>query len=125
MKNLFTTAALVIATVITVSAKEPVARKVDANNVFTSSNAFGVGMYKVKGTDNVKLMLETKGKLSIKLTDEKGNVLERSFTKTSAAITFNLSEAPAGEYFVEVSNGKETITRQITKSVAVTTSVTF
>jgi hypothetical protein len=120
MKNLFATA-IVLVSVFTASAttvKEPVARKIDANNVHTSSKAFGVGMYQIKGTESIKLMVETSQKLTVKITDEKGYILNREAMKTSGAIDINLSDAPVGEYFVEVSNGTETITRQISKSKA-------
>jgi Secretion system C-terminal sorting domain len=130
MKNLFATAIVLVSVFASINSatasvftdiatvKEPVARKIDANNVHTSSKAFGVGMYQIKGTESIKLMVETSQKLTVKITDEKGYILNREAMKTSGAININLSDVPAGEYFVEVSNGTETITRQISKSKA-------
>jgi hypothetical protein len=140
MKNLFATAIVLVSVFASIpvlsfaeinsatassatTVKEPVARKVDANNVHTSSKAFGVGMYQIKGTESIKLMVETSQKLTVKITDEKGYILNREAMKTSGAININLSDAPAGEYFVEVSNGTETITRQISKSKAAVSTI--
>jgi hypothetical protein len=135
MKNLFATAIVLVSVFASINSatasvftdiatvKEPVARKIDANNVHTSSKAFGVGMYQIKGTESIKLMVETSQKLTVKITDEKGYILNREAMKTSGAININLSDAPAGEYFVEVSNGTETITRQISKSKATVSTV--
>lgn len=130
MKNLIATAiifSITSASSVTASAssvtasftKEPEVRKVDANNIHTASKSFGVGMYPIKGTETVKLLVETNGKLSVKVTDEKGNVLSREAMKNSSSMNINLAEAPSGNYFVEISNGIETITRQIAKNIGV------
>ncbi len=125
MKNLIATAivfaitstsSVTASTTSSTTVKEPVARRVDANNIHTASKSFGVGMYQIKGTESIKLMVETNQKLTVKITDEKGNVLNREAVKNSTAMNISLADAPTGEYFVEISNGMETITRQITKN---------
>jgi flagellar hook assembly protein FlgD len=116
MKNLIATAAIAIFTLTAASAKEPVARKIDANNIHTATKSFGAAMYQVKETETVKLMVETNSRLTVKISDEAGNVLSRETIKKSSAIKINLEETPSGIYFVEISNGFETISRQISKT---------
>jgi hypothetical protein len=120
MKKVFTVIALVAA-VFTASAKEPVSRKLDANNIHTASKTFGVSMYQVKNSETVKVMIETGSKLTLKVSDASGKKLNVEAVKSSAAISLNFAEMPAGEYFVEVSNGSETITRLVTKSASEST----
>jgi flagellar hook assembly protein FlgD len=116
MKNLIATAAIAILSFTAASAKEPVARKIDANNIHTATKSFGAAMYQVKETETVKLMVETNSRLTVKISDEAGNVLSRETIKKSSAIKINLEETPSGIYFVEISNGFETISRQISKT---------
>ena len=53
-------------------------------------------MYQITGTESIKLLVETTQKLSVKITDEKGNVLNREALKSSGAMTINLSDVPSG-----------------------------
>ncbi len=123
MKNLFATAAITILSLTSAMAtstnsatlKKSADRKIDANNISTATKSFGAAMYQVNATETVKLLIETNSKLTVKISDEAGNVLSRESVKKSGVIAINLEESPRGTYFVEISNGIETITRQISK----------
>jgi hypothetical protein len=86
-----------------------------ANN---SCAGFRIGMYRVKGTLTMKLMLEKeKGvKVTVVLKDKNGKVLHRdnfgkSVTKTGRK--FNFSEVEDGTYTLEIADEHEKIEKQI------------
>lgn len=82
-----------------------------------------VGMYEYKNTNSLILNINVskdKGlKASVRLLDQNGNQIysETSNKKSTCAnLRINLSEAPVGVYYLEVTSGDRIITREIVKN---------
>ncbi len=113
MKNLILIIAVALLST-TVHAEE---KKID----YRESN-LNVGMYEYKSTNSLKLNVnisKDKGlKASVKLLDSVGNLVYSETTSkksTSANLRLDLSQAPVGTYYLEVTSGDRIITKEITK----------
>jgi hypothetical protein len=85
--------------------------------------SFEVGMYRVKNTLSMRLMMEKiRGeKVQIRLVDKKGNVLhEEMIGKRTEKYSrkFDFSQIKDGSYTMEITNGDELITKEINLSTA-------
>lgn len=82
-----------------------------------------VGMYEYKNTNSLMLNInisKDKGlKASVRLLDHDGNQIYSEVANKKSASTnlrFDLSEAPVGTYYLEVTSGDRIITKEIVKS---------
>jgi hypothetical protein len=90
MKNFITTSMAVLAVV----------------SAMATETGLKVGMYKVVGTEKLKVLVVAKGKTQVKVKDAQGLAISSQTLKRNNAIAFDLSAAPAGSYSIEVSNNK-------------------
>ena len=116
MKKLFKTLAVVLlasATTFAAVAGDKMAIK--------EIDTFSIGMYKMKNTSQVRLMLDKleNSVVSVKLTDEAGNVIHSEFVtkkQTNYSKSFDMSKLADGIYTFTIENGAEKETREITVS---------
>ncbi len=116
MKNSFKTLAVAliagIFTFSTVLASEPI------ENKLTPSKSFDVGMYRIINSMKVNVTIEkTKGNsLEITLKNDKNETIYTEFVSkklVAFAKKFDLTGLTDGKYRFEISDGKETITKEI------------
>lgn len=93
----------------------------DKRMEYKSSN-LNVGMYEAGHANSMKLNMNlTKDKgvaATVKLMDANGNTIHEQFIGKKAEsfkLTFDMSNAEAGKYYVEVKNGERIITKEILK----------
>lgn len=82
-----------------------------------------VGMYEYKNTNSLKLNVnisKDKGlKANVRLLDSNGNLVYGEIANKnsiSATLRLDLSEAPVGTYYLEVTSGDRIITKEIVKN---------
>lgn len=120
MRNILKTAVVAAFALFTVTARvqaDPiVSPKAECKN--NTCEKFRVGMYRVRNTMSMNLMMEKeKGeKVAIRLTDSKGKLIHEEFvpkyvTKTGRKISFD--EMGDGVYTLEISNDSEKIVKSI------------
>jgi hypothetical protein len=120
MRNILKTAVVAAFALFTVAARvqaDPiVSPKAECKN--NTCEKFRVGMYRVRNTMSMNLMMEKeKGeKVAIRLIDSKGNLIHEEFvpkyvTKTGRKISFD--EMGDGVYTLEISNDTEKIVKSI------------
>lgn len=117
MKTLFTIASLLVATSGFATEKPLNISNKIITEVASSSSKFEINLYRIKDKMAIRLFINQKdaNKLTIKLKDEKGNVLVSESTKKAGTTGFNfdISDLQNGEYNIEVSNGMDVITKKI------------
>lgn len=79
---------------------------------------FEVGMYRLKGTVTMNVLLEkSKGdRISVKLLNEKGNVIHEEYIGKAVekyGRKFNFEEVPDGNYTLEISDENERVVKNI------------
>jgi hypothetical protein len=119
MKKLFKTLAVVLLTSATTFASVG-----DDKMAIKEIDTFAIGMYKLKNTSKVRLMLDKfqSSAVSVVLTDESGNVLHRDFIakkQMDYSKTFDLSRLTDGTYTFTIENSVE----KETHSVVIATNV--
>ncbi|MHA4738099.1 hypothetical protein [Dyadobacter sp. MSC1_007] len=103
-------------TVNQVSADPIVSPKAECKN--NTCETFRVGMYRIKNTVSMNVMMEKeKGqKIAIRLIDTQGKVLHEEFVPkylTKVGRKLNFSEMRDGDYTLEISNDHEKIVKSI------------
>ncbi len=108
-----------------------------ANTEATSSNKaqhFAIGVYQGKGTQTMHIMVdkEVGNRVSILVKDHAGRVIHQEYiTKKTATYhgKFDFSEATEGTYQIEITDGKETLVKQIhisnTQATATNRTLTY
>ena len=89
---------------------------------YRSSN-LNIAMYEYEHVNSLKLslnILKDKGqKAKVKLMDANGSILHEEVIgrkSTAVNVRFDLSSAPAGKYYVELTSGDRIITREVKRS---------
>ncbi|MDP5120400.1 MAG: FimB/Mfa2 family fimbrial subunit [Spirosomaceae bacterium] len=110
MKKLFKTLAVVL-----IASATTFASATDDKMAIKEIDTFAVGMYKLKNTSKVRLMLDKfqTSTILVQLADENGNLLHREFISKKQmdySKTFDLSKLADGTYTFTIENGikKET-----------------
>lgn len=95
----------------------------DDKKIEYKSSNLNVGMYESGSANSMKLNMNlTKDKgvaATVKLMDANGNTIHEQFIGKKAEsfkLTFDMTNAEAGKYYVEVKNGDRIITKEILKS---------
>ncbi len=83
-----------------------------------SCESFQVGMYRVKDSLSMKLLLEKQAgeKVIVRLLNQNGEKLHEDFLSKKMkkyARTFNFSQIKDGRYTLEITNGEERILKEI------------
>ncbi|AFK03895.1 hypothetical protein Emtol_2760 [Emticicia oligotrophica DSM 17448] len=128
LQSTFAIALLATSVIFNANAEEKKTEKNEAAASTTNSIAnykmsnLKVGLYEAGHVNSLKLNLtltKDAGKTAtVKLMDEKGNVLveERiSKNETAYSFRFDFSETPVGTYYVEVINGNHIVTKEVLK----------
>jgi hypothetical protein len=94
------------------------ARQTDATPASWQAPSFRVGMYRVKNSLTMRLLIEKKliDQLIVLLLDKRGRVIHKEAlgrTEDKYARSLNFGEAGDGTYTLVVRNGSERITREI------------
>jgi hypothetical protein len=81
-------------------------------------DTFAIGMYKVKNTSKVRLMLDKfqSSVVSVQLTDRDGNVIHREFIskkQMNYSKSFDLSQLVDGTYTFVIEGGTDKETRDV------------
>ena len=113
MKKLLKTLAVVLLTSATAFASVT-----DDKMAIKEIDTFAIGMYKLKNTSKIRLMLDKfrSSAVSVILLDESGNILHRDFiTKKQMdySKTFDLSRLTDGTYTFVIESGTEKETRDV------------
>ena len=113
MKKLFKTLAVVLLASATTFASVTEEKKVTKE-----TKTFAIGMYQMKNTSKVRLMLDkhTDNVISVKLTDELGSILHRDFInkkQTNYGKSFDLSRLNDGTYTFVIESKNEKTTREV------------
>ena len=126
MKKLFKTfAILLLATATTFATTSE-----DDKKKVKQPTSFDIGMYNVKNTSTIRLMLEkAKGDIiTIKLRDETGDILHKEVVRknnTFYKTNFQLDGLSDGTYQFEISSDNEKVVREVTVSTNVPTPVVY
>ncbi|GAB3508935.1 T9SS type A sorting domain-containing protein [Emticicia fontis] len=95
----------------------------DDKKIEYKSSNLNVGMYEAGYANSMKLNMNlTKDKgvaATVKLMDANGNTIHEQFIGKKAEsfkLSFDMTNAEAGKYYVEVKNGDRIITKEILKS---------
>ncbi|HEY1056931.1 MAG TPA: T9SS type A sorting domain-containing protein [Emticicia sp.] len=95
----------------------------DDKKIEYKSSNLNVGMYESGSANSMKLNMNlTKDNgvaATVKLMDANGNTIHEQFIGKKAEsfkLTFDMTNAEAGKYYVEVKNGDRIITKEILKS---------
>jgi hypothetical protein len=126
MKKLFKTLAIVLLASATTFA----ATTEDDKKTVKQPETFEIGMYNVKNTSKIRLMLEkAKGDvLVIKLRNETGDVLHKEVVNkrsTFYSTNFQLDGLEDGNYQFEIESNNEKVVREVTVSTNVPTPVVY
>jgi hypothetical protein len=113
MKKLFK-----ILTIVLLASATTFASIADDKMAIKEIDTFAIGMYQLKNTSKVRLILEKfQGSVVlVKLTDEDGNILHREFItkkQMNYSKTFDLSELADGTYTFVIKSGKEKETHSV------------
>lgn len=113
MKKLFKTLAVVL-----IASATTFASATDDKMAIKEIDTFAVGMYKLKNTSKVRLMLDKfqTSTILVQLADENGNLLHREFISKKQmdySKTFDLSKLADGTYTFTIENGIEKETHNV------------
>ena len=125
MKKLFKTLAVVL-----LASATTFASVTDNKMAIKEIDTFAIGMYKVKNTSKVRLILDKfqNNIVSVKLTDQDGNVLHQEFItkkEMNYSKNFDMSRLQDGTYTFVISDKNEEISRDVTISTNQPTPQTY
>lgn len=126
MKKLFKTLAIVFIASATTFASVVE----DDKKTVKQPTSFDIGMYNIKNTSKIRLMLaKAKGDvITVKLLNEKGDVLHKEAVRKNSTLyktNFELDGLEDGIYQFEIENSNEKIVREVTVSTNVPTPVVY
>ncbi len=126
MKKLFKTLAIVLLASATTFA----ATIEDDKKSVKQPTSFDIGMYNVKNTSKIRLMLaKAKGDvITVKLLNEKGDVLHKEVVAKNSTLyktNFELDGLEDGTYQFEIESSNEKVVREVTVSTNVPTPVVY